>query len=291
MTPALRRMSRLTLLAFLLLAMTAFATVLAVFDLRARSAEVAFGAASTTQHRIDVELELFEMDPVRLEATVRVTVLPGADMRGIRNSAPNKDVLLTVRVGDVVQDLVFPANQRMATTDLKVDLDEGSVLRYPFDHYETVMRWRAFEGTPAQRGPEIPVRFRTYETSPTFDAHMREAKQASPGDVSVALDAVRPVVIRWFASAIYVSMIAVATSALTIGGLMFTGRRRVEATLMGALCAMVFAIPVMRNTLPGGPPLGVFADLLVFVWAEVAVVIGLCLGVASWARDGQRPGP
>jgi hypothetical protein len=290
MPGAPRRFPRLFLLVGLLFAATGYAAVLAVFDMRVRSTEVAFGAPADDPHRMDVELELSSIDPIRLEATLRVTVRPGQAMRGNRASAANRDVVFSISVGDVVQDLAFGANQLMATTDLHIDLDDGSILRYPFDHYETVMRWRGFEGTAMRRGEAIPIRFSTYETSPAFDAHLREAKAASPGETAVTLNADRPVVIRWFASAVYASMVAVAVSALVIGGLMFTRRRRVEATLIGALCAMMFAVPVMRNTLPGVPPLGVAGDLLIFIWAEVAVVIGLCLGVTSWARDGVRPG-
>ncbi len=282
--------SRLLLLACLLVAATAYVALLVLLDMQVRTAEIAFGAGADTPDRLDIELELHEIDAVRREATLRVTVVPSETMRGARASAPNTDFLLVLRIGDEVQDLAFPANQRMPTTDLRIDLEHGSILQYPFDRYDANMRWRAFRGTPTQRGAPIPIRLITYETSAAFDVPMREAKLSSPGDVTVALNARRPVMIRWFASAILVSMVAVAISALAIGGLMFTRRRRVEAALLGALCAMMFAVPVMRNTLPGAPPLGVAADLLIFLWAEVSVVIGLMLGVASWARDAARPG-
>jgi hypothetical protein len=50
---------------------------------------------------------------------------------------------------------------------------------------------------------------------------------------------------------------------------------------------MIFALPSMRNIMPGAPPLGVHADSIVFLWAEVAVVIGLVLVISAWAR-GDR---
>jgi hypothetical protein len=49
---------------------------------------------------------------------------------------------------------------------------------------------------------------------------------------------------------------------------------------------MVFSLPALRNVMPGGPPLGVRADSLVFLWSELAVVTGLALVVATWARRG-----
>ena len=280
---------RIVLAALLLVTVTLYVALLSVFEMQVRSEDQVFGAQADTPDRLDLHLELFELDPARLTATIRVAVVPGGGMRGTRAAAPKKDVLIIIRVGNTVQDLVFPANERMATTDLQVDIETGSLLHYPFEQYASQMRWRAFEGTPAQRGHEIPLRFYTYETSPVFDAAMRQAKLASPGDVTVSLTASRPAVIRWFAAAIYLSMAAVGAGALSIGVLLLTRRRRLEATLLGALCAMMFAVPVMRNTLPGNPPLGVAGDLVIFLWAELAVVFGLLMGIATWVRDSVRP--
>jgi Domain of unknown function (DUF4436) len=46
---------------------------------------------------------------------------------------------------------------------------------------------------------------------------------------------------------------------------------------------------VLRNALPGSPPLGVAADMWVFLWAELATVLALALVVFKWAKAGPRP--
>jgi hypothetical protein len=51
----------------------------------------------------------------------------------------------------------------------------------------------------------------------------------------------------------------------------------------------VFALPTLRSALPGTPPLGVRADMLVFLWTEIAGVIAVALFVSTWARHGPRP--
>jgi Domain of unknown function (DUF4436) len=48
------------------------------------------------------------------------------------------------------------------------------------------------------------------------------------------------------------------------------------------------ALPVLRNALPGAPPLGVRADMFVFLWTELAAVIALGFVVFSWARTSPR---
>jgi hypothetical protein len=84
-------------------------------------------------------------------------------------------------------------------------------------------------------------------------------------------------------------MIVMMFCALVIGTLVFVGVRRIEVTLVGALGAMIFALPAVRNALPGAPPLGVRADILIFFWAELGAIIALCLFITAWARQGARP--
>jgi len=85
-------------------------------------------------------------------------------------------------------------------------------------------------------------------------------------------------------------MVALAFCALLIGALTFAGVRRAEMSQIGSLAAMAFALPVLRDALPGAPPLGVEADMWVFLWTELAVVLALALAVFQWARAGPSPG-
>ncbi|MBV9250167.1 MAG: DUF4436 family protein [Acetobacteraceae bacterium] len=56
------------------------------------------------------------------------------------------------------------------------------------------------------------------------------------------------------------------------------------------MAALVFALPALRNNIPGEPPLGVWGDIAVFLWAELAAVIASGLVVLSWVRQtGSRP--
>jgi Domain of unknown function (DUF4436) len=71
---------------------------------------------------------------------------------------------------------------------------------------------------------------------------------------------------------------------------MFTDVRPAETGLIGSLAAIAFALPVLRNALPGSPPLGVQADMWVFLWAELAAVLALALVLFKWA-NGRKPVP
>jgi hypothetical protein len=79
---------------------------------------------------------------------------------------------------------------------------------------------------------------------------------------------------------------AIGTTAPLTLYIDFRGVRKVDSTIVGALVAMVFSVAVLRNVLPGAPPIGVSADLAIFLWAEVAFIAGLSLLVTAWVKRG-----
>jgi hypothetical protein len=118
--------------------------------------------------------------------------------------------------------------------------------------------------------------------------HLRSTQHAGsgPGEVRLSLEIRRSGAFTLFAFAAYGAMIVLGCCAFAIGLVTFVDARRAEATLIGALAAIAFALPVLRNALPGAPPLGVRADMFVFLWTELAAVIGLGLVTLDWARTG-----
>jgi hypothetical protein len=61
---------------------------------------------------------------------------------------------------------------------------------------------------------------------------------------------------------------------------------------LGWMAATLFALVVVRNAVPGGPPLGSLFDYAAFLWAEA--VIAVCVGVVSvhgMVVEQRRGGP
>ena len=86
----------------------------------------------------------------------------------------------------------------------------------------------------------------------------------------------------------YGVMLVLGFCAVVIGVLTFINVRPPETGLIGSLAAFAFALPVLRGILPGSPPLGVAADMWVFLWAEMVNVLALALVVFKWAHAGPR---
>lgn len=61
--------------------------------------------------------------------------------------------------------------------------------------------------------------------------------------------------------------------------------------MVGAVGSMIFALFAMRQGLPGSPPFGIRADVLVFFWAQLAAAFALRSFMIAWAMRGSSGGP
>ena len=77
-------------------------------------------------------------------------------------------------------------------------------------------------------------------------------------------------------------------SGLTVAIVAYRGIRKVEATLMSWMAAMLFATIPLRTFLPGSPPIGSWVDYLVVLWVVAGLVLGLVIYVLAWLRWGTR---
>jgi hypothetical protein len=286
-------------LACLLLALAAliasYAVLFTDFYHQAPAIENVFEApASGAKPPLDVYLEVLSVDPVKQALQVRLDFATKAEPGGLRHpGAPATDMLVEIGDGIDLQDVGLQAGQAGVTKTLQLYV-RGALENYPLDRYYGTLLIRAVEGKQADGGAAVPVRLTTWEEIPGWEVTTAKSDPVGSGDesgkdggLSLNVRAQRPAAQIFFAFVLFVAMILLAGSALTIGGLTFVGARKVEATLLGALGAMVFAVPALRNVLPGAPPLGVRADAFVFLWVQLAVILGLTLFVATWARRGS----
>jgi hypothetical protein len=198
---------------------------------------------------------------------------------------PDRDLLIDVSDGDTERRTLYRAGEPMPALDFAANAD-GSIETYPVDLYKTVLYVRAYEGQKPGASHMIPLNLTVSESLDDWDASVIERADAKGMSLTLRLHRSSPIV--FFGIVVYLAMALIAAASLTIGTLVFMRRRRLEATFTGALAGMLFALPAMRAALPGAPPLGVAADVLIFLWAEIAVAAGLSLFVWRWARGDGR---
>jgi len=237
-----------------------------------------------------VYVDLAAVNPVRQEAQLQLYFADDNGPHGKHFSgSPARDVLITVSDGDSEKDIQLRAHEPIPTVEFLIGLT-GSVNAYPFDRYAANFSVKAYEGTRPDAVRAVPVTFTLWASLYDWAITPALANQAGDG-IRLDLNVRRAKPIVFFAFMTYAAMALIGACAITIGGLVFLGVRTLEATLTGALGAMVFALPVLHSALPGAPPLGVGADILIFLWAEIAATTGLALLVYTWARGtgGARP--
>ena len=258
---------------------------LAQFDLSKGPTEVEFGA-SASDARVRLYLQPIQIDPLNDSLGVRISVVPDPSLAEAAATIADRDVLLKVRRGKQVEHVPIRANQPLPEVTFDFDLDGGDVRDYPLDRYVSVMTFSASERAQDSTETALPIRVTAWEGLLGFDVEGQAAPTQRPNELQIRFAIRRTGAVSFFGLAIYGAMIVMAICALTIGSLVFVGMRRIEVSLAGALGAMIFALPALRNALPGAPPFGVRADLLIFFWAELAAIIALCLIVAAWAHRG-----
>jgi hypothetical protein len=89
---------------------------------------------------------------------------------------------------------------------------------------------------------------------------------------------------KLFAIVLLITMTALAAVALFIALLVSSGRRRMEVALLGWLGSLLFALPLLRNSLPNAPPIGASIDILLFLWVLLAAMAAMILSAITWTR-------
>lgn len=240
-----------------------------------------------TGRTLYIYAEVLAINATKGTAQVRFSFANARGDHGTQFSGTSdRDMLIEIGDADTEQRVDIRAGQPMAAVDIAPDLT-GSVNGYPFDRYSATLYIRAFETRRADRARSIPLNVIVGESIDEWDVTSSEHTSGPDARFDLRIRRAPPIV--FFAAVMYAAMALVAVVALAIGSLIFLKLRKIEVTLVSALGAMLFALPAVRNILPGAPPLGVGADITVFLWAETAIAVSLGLFVYSWVKRGPAP--
>jgi hypothetical protein len=252
----------------------AYAIIVHYFHVSEVPVERHFGAAGADSEPAQIYIELVSIDALNDAMQMRVSLAPSGTLYGERLAPTERSLRLVIIHDKAVEEIKIAANDRVSTATFEVDLNDGSVADYPLDSYRAELRVQLLEEvTPLADGvrPAV-VKITVWEGVLGFHLRATEETGSDPGEVRLTLRIRRSGAFALFAFAAYGAMVVLGSCALAIGSVTFVDLRRAGATLIGALAAVAFALPVLRNALPGAPPLGVHADVFVFLWTELAAV-------------------
>jgi hypothetical protein len=242
--------------------------------------ELYFGVAASVR-ALDLYLDVLSLDPVREAINVRIENVRPSESRWWRTLKPGEVQDFVIDFDDRYYNYQIAVEESGAKAVQEVALD-GSIKGYPLDQYTGRISIRASNKVT---GAAEPIRLTVWPFLSNWDVEIGRSDQAleTPSLVDLTIQVKRPASFIVMAFALYAAMALIGLSGLTIGTLVFLGVRPLrEEGMLGALGAMIFAIPALRGIMPGAPPLGILADALVLLWVQMAAIIGLTLFVITW---------
>ncbi|WP_314506605.1 DUF4436 family protein [uncultured Microbacterium sp.] len=201
---------------------------------------------------------------------------------------------LTILVSDTDGPRTFTIAQDEIPSPQSVNfITDGYVERWPFDAHSVDVAIVSLQGEGD--------RMRAVPTLLCGSAHVPGwtfSSQEIPGTDEVVVDgeqvtqvritATRSIAAVAFGVVILCLMAVLPVLGLTVAIVAYRGIRKVEATLMSWMAAMLFATIPLRTFLPGSPPIGSWVDYLVVLWVVAGLVLGLVIYVLAWLRWGTR---
>ena len=272
-----------------------------VVVLYAVSGSVGGGAPKDPDGRtVQLDVQPLSVDAVgnRIPATLEVRSGGALDPDNLEPGAlpvlsSDLDVLVTDTDG--ARTVTFHADQVLSPVSLRF-IAPGEVEQWPFDTYTvktTIVASRTVEGEterlPAEVLPTGSVPGWTI-TAASEDLGARITTSAGTEMVKTfVITARRSGATIAFGIVLLALMVAMPVLVLIVAISVFRGRRKVEASFMSWMGAMLFATIPLRTFLPGSPPIGSWVDFTVVLWVIGALVGGLAIYVAAWLRHSPPP--
>ncbi len=199
-----------------------------------------------------------------------------------------RDLTLVVTANDGRRTFALGAGEIPSPIPLQL-ITDGFIEQWPFDSHSVVVSFLTLRDDDG-----------TLSAVPTYicgSAHVpgwtfTSTEVEGRGDLvidgrsvdALQITATRSVPIIAFGVVLIALMIVMPILVLTVATLIYTGRRKVEPSLMSWTAAMLFATIPLRTFLPGSPPIGSWIDFVIVLWVIFALVSGLAIYVAAWVR-------
>jgi hypothetical protein len=251
-----------------------------------RSAPPDLGATGDTV--VVINLEALHTVENRLD--VQVQVVPEDSLMDMRLSVVNSDISVRLYPPNELGDLQYPKG-KPTTAQFKTTLAaNGDPDRWPFDSYTTpVLSADVLVGSGSER-QFLPARLEVTGSLEGWDISSQRSgpsTQSSGAGDNVAITLRRAKGPLIFDLGICLVLVSLPAMALYVAIQMVRGKKKFMPPFSTWYAAMLFAIPTIRNILPGSPPFGAWIDQALVLWVLIALVAAMVLYVVAWHRYSE----
>ncbi|MBK7020441.1 MAG: DUF4436 family protein [Candidatus Microthrix sp.] len=242
------------------------------------------GGVKIGRNEVGASVTLLNPDLARGELTARVVIQPGSDL-----IAGDLTLTRTIRV-NVLSDVagriqtVFDAGSRVEPVTATLQLSGSRLTRYPVDNYLVnfkLLVQREIDPGEGQAIPDQPE-FENVPIVATVQSSLSDLRASGtthPGNESNVLNAdfdlQRPRSVVVFAVALMGLAWLLALGCVALAWGVLVQAREIPVWSWGFYAGVLFALPQLRNGLPGSPPFGSIIDWAAYYWALGLVGVSL----------------
>ncbi|CAN5197982.1 DUF4436 domain-containing protein [soil metagenome] len=248
-------------------------------------------------HGVTVFLSPQAVNATGESITMQLTLYPSHEVQGTDSISLDEPLSVIVSPVQGNQSIDF-AKDSIPGTHTVTLFAPGAVEQWPFDAYRSDLVVIAYTTVD---GVATPIPTKAYLSGYLPGWSLSGAVLPSEETITTAAGEKKVPIIEVTASrsgstvafgiVLLGLMVVMPVLVLFVAITAFRGRRKVEASFMSWMGAMLFATIPLRTFLPGSPPIGSWIDFLIVLWVIVGLVSGLVVYVAAWMRWGSPSAP
>ena len=235
-------------------------------------------------NEIGARVTLLNPDLSRGEVTARVVLEPGSDL--IVGSDQTLTRTIRVLFNDIAgrTQTVFETGSTIDPISGTLQLSGSRLTRYPVDSYKAQLVLLVQKEVDPGEGQAIEGD-REFEPVPivaTVRSSLSDLRvsSTSPGDgggdvLAADFDLERPRTVVAFAIALMALAWLLALGCVALAWGVLVQAREIPFWCWGFYAGVLFALPQLRNGLPGSPPFGSLIDWSIYYWALGMVAVSL----------------
>src|SRR4051812_21092699 len=132
-----------------------------------RRAAVISESGERDPNHVEVFVKLVNVDPIKGDASARLDFVPHGDLTPDNGNTISRDIKLFVNSATGKQEHVFEKGKRMNPVDVTMNLYDGAVTDYPFDHHKAYLEMSLESVTKEKEGGKAEAAAAPPAASPT----------------------------------------------------------------------------------------------------------------------------
>lgn len=269
--------------------------------------EVIIADASNIPDRIQVDIKLLTIDPIKGDATVRMDLHSFGNVDDDADGGLANDLKFYIPSANGKTEIEFKKGKVLTPVEAVLQLYDGNAADYPFDTHKAefyaVMEKiedKNVEKKPAEKPvvdeeekpaavkpmddelPVIPLDVSFYGSIPGYSITATKGEKVVDGVVEGSLQIKRSSTVIAFSIFVAALMWGLSIAVLFLVMSVVLRGRKPELAMFSFMAALLFAYYAVRNSQPNVPPIGVFSDFVSFFWTEALVALCLLVTVFTW---------